>query len=127
MRTQMLTLAAAIAGAAGCRDATAPDPNRPRTAPISGIQVTTHASPTDTIFIRFNYTTAGCDTSAISVRQTSNNVRLTATAYPTNGPCLAVLEIQNVFRYMVLPYHAAPYSVVFTQPSGTDTVRVVTP
>jgi hypothetical protein len=113
--------------AAGCKNTTAPDPNRPRTAPINGIQVTEHASPTDTIFIRFNYLGGACDSTAIGVRQTSTNVRLTATTYPTQRPCVnGASDIQNVFHYMVLPYHNAPYTVMFTQPSGTDSVRVVT-
>lgn len=110
---------------AGCHDATAPRTELPRTAPIEQIQVSAHAATTDTIFIRFVYVTAPCDTSAIGVRQTSTSVRITATAYPTNRVCLATVAAANNFRYMVLPYHSAPYTVIFTQPSGTDSVRLV--
>jgi hypothetical protein len=121
-------IVAAVAGTvvvAGCHDATAPRTDLPRTAPIEQIQVTAHAATTDTIFIRFVYVTAPCDSSAIGVRQTSTNLRITATGYPTNRPCIAVISAENQFRYMVLPYHAAPFTVIFTQPSGTDSVRVV--
>ena len=110
---------------AGCHDATAPRTDLPRTAPIEQIQVSAHAATTDTIFIRFVYMTAPCDTSAIGVRQTSTSVRITATAYPTDRVCLATLPGANPFRYVVLPLHVAPYTVIFTQPTGTDSVRVV--
>jgi hypothetical protein len=110
---------------AGCHDATAPRTDLARTASIEQIEVSAHAATTDTIFIRFTYITAPCDTSAIGVRQTSSSVRITATTYPTNRVCQTVLPAANNFRYMVLPYHTAPYTVIFTQPSGTDSVRVV--
>jgi hypothetical protein len=125
MRALIVTAIVGIVIVSGCHDATAPRTDLPRTAPIDQIQVTAHAATTDTIFIRFTYITAPCDTSAIGVRQTSSTVRITATAYPTNRPCVADIAAANDFRYMVLPYHTAPYTVIFTQPSGNDSVRVV--
>ena len=125
MRTLTVAGLVGMVVLAGCHDATGPRTDGPLTAAIQQIQVSAQAAPTDTIFIRFTYVTAPCDTSAIGVRQTSRSVRITATAYHTNSPCVATLSMLNTFRYMVLPWHAAPYTVIFTQPTGNDSVRVV--
>ena len=53
---------------------------------------------------------------------TSSSVRTTATTYHTNRPCMGVVPAADTSRYMVLPWHAAPYTVLFTQPTGRDSV-----
>ena len=125
MRALVIVGLVAVVAVAACHDATAPRTDLPRTAPIEQIEVSAHAATTDTIFVRFVYVTAPCDTSAIAVRQTVTSVRITATDYPTNVPCISTIAAAHPFEYMVLPYHATPYTVVLTQPSGNDSVRVV--
>ena len=115
-----------IAVAAACHDTTAPPVYR--IATISKIHVSGHALPTEPVFVNFvYYTIAACDTGTVEVRQSYNEVRFTAISYPVRGPCTANTSIERPWNYFVQPYHGAPMQVVFTQPSGGDSVRVVAP
>ena len=109
---------------AACHDTTSPAA-QPRIAGISGITVPARAGESDTVPISFIYTTAPCDTSIVETRQSFSGVRFTVTAFATNQPCIAVLSVEHPFHYSVLPVHAVPLSVMFTEPDGKDSVRIV--
>ena len=120
-------LGVAVATAA-CNDTTAPKP-APRVAYIYGIKVTDHATSSDTVKISFSYAPASCDTGVVvSVRPVSDGMRFTVTSWPSNRPCpfaAAISIAPPPIGYIVNPPHPSPLRLVFAQPGGTDSVRVV--
>jgi len=133
MRTNLViaVLLGVTVTAAACSDTTAPAP-APHTAFIANIDATSHAGPGDTVKVSFTYYTASCDTGAVvQVRRISDGLRFTVTSWPTNRPCpldasLSIIAPPPV-GYIVNPPHVSPLRLVFTQPGGTDSVRVVGP
>lgn len=122
-------LGVAVAVAA-CNEATAPD--RPHVGTIFAIEAPANAAASDTVRVRFSYYTEFCDTGAVlSVRPSFDQIRFTVTSWPTNRPCPAVTSVIAVIPltagYIVNPPHASPLRLLFTQPGGTDSVRVVGP
>ena len=123
-------LGAAVAVAA-CNDATSPAP-RPHAAYIGNIKVTDHATYGDTVKVSFNYYTVSCDTGVVvESRPTIEGLRFTVTSWPTNRPCPLTLTSTILgpppVGYVVNPPHQSPLKLVFTQPDGVDSVRVVGP
>ena len=133
MRTNLVIaglLAVAVAVAA-CDDSTSPGP-QPRVAFIGNINVTAHAAYSDTVKVSFNYYTASCDTGVVvQARPTIEGLRFTVTSWPTNRPCLLTLTSSILgpppVGYVVNPPHQSPLRLLFTQPEGIDSVRVVGP
>ena len=124
-------LLGATVAAAACDDTTAPAP-APRLATIYNINVPDHAGYADTVKVLFNYATASCDSGVVVKTQATNDgMRFTVTSWATNRPC--PLEVAADFigppavGYIVTPPHLSPLRLVFTQPGGVDSVRVVGP
>lgn len=123
-------LGAAVTVAA-CNDTTAPKP-APHLASIYGIKVTDRAAFSDTVKISFSYAPASCDTGVVvSVRPISDGMRFTVTSWPSNRDCPLTASLSIIapppVGYIVNPPHISPLRLVFTQPGGTDSVRVVGP
>ena len=116
---------------AACDDSTSPAP-QPHVAFIGNINVTAHAAYSDTVKVSFNYYTASCDTGVVvQTRPTLDGLRFTVTSWPTNRPCPLTLTSSIIapppIGYVVNPPHQSPLKLLFTQPGGTDSVRVVGP
>ena len=133
MRTNLVIavlLGVAVATAA-CSDTTAPKP-APHVAYIYGIKVSDHAASGDTVKISFSYAPASCDTGVVvTARPNSEGMRFTVTSWPTNRACTLDVALDFLapppVGYIVNPPHISPLRFVFTQPGGTDSVRVVGP
>ena len=131
MRTNLVIavlLGAAVAVAA-CDETTAPEP-KPHLAFIANIQVTEHATYADTVKVSFTYFTASCDTGVVvQARPDYEGVRFTVTSWPTNRACPLTASLSIIapppVGYVVNPPHQSPLKLIFTQPGGTDSVRVV--
>ena len=120
-----------IVAVAACDDSTAPAP-KPNIAGIGNIKVTSPAAYSDTVKISFNYYTASCDTGVVvQAHPTTDGIRFTVTSWPSNRPCPLTLTSSIIgpppVGYVVNPPHLSPLRIVFTQPGGTDSVRVVGP
>ena len=126
---------------AACSDTTAPAAT-PHIGTIFQIRVPDHAASGDTVKIGFRYYTAGCDTgTVVEARSTSDGLRFTIRSYPTGRPCVLTPGIEGVSQgstgvsdiiapsvgYVVAPPHIAPIRLIFTEPDGRDSVRVVGP
>jgi hypothetical protein len=110
---------------AACKDSTAPDPSAAYVAPIAQITVPSQAAVGDTVRLDFFYVTAPCDSSVVEIRQGETALRFTAIAYPTQRPCIMTLNTLHRFYYSVFPPHYLPLAITFTQPTGGDSVRIV--
>lgn len=123
-------LGVAVATSA-CDYTTAPKA-APRLATIANIKVSDHAGTGDTVKVSFNYSTPSCDSGVVvTVRPLGGGMRFTVTSWPTNRPCpldvaLSIMAPPPV-GFVVNPPHISPLRLVFTQPGGTDSVRVVGP
>jgi hypothetical protein len=120
-----------VVAAAACDESTSPEP-KPDVAFIGNIDVTDHAGYGDTVKVTFNYYTAGCDTGVVvQTRPISDGLRFTVTSWPTNRVCPMTLTSSIIapppVGYVVIPPHPSPMRFLFTQPGGTDSVRVVGP
>jgi len=127
-----------IAGIAGiitlaaCNDSTAPATSR--IATIYQIRVPEHAAFSDTVRVSFSYWTAGCDTGVVvEQKPTIDGMRFTVRSVPTNRVCPMTLTESFVpiivppVGVVISPPHIAPLRLVFTEPEGGDSVRVVSP
>jgi hypothetical protein len=125
-----------IAGIAGiitlaaCNDSTAPATSR--IATIYQIKVPEHAAFSDTVRVTFSYMTAGCDTGVVvESKPTIDGMRFTVRSFSTNQVCPMTLTesfapiIVPPVGMVIAPPHATPLRLVFTEPSGGDSVRVV--
>ena len=117
---------------AACHDSNAP--NASHVDAISAISVPAHAANGDTVKVAFDYAPFGCDTGdVVEARSTPEGLRFTARNFATKEPCPAVLHVQGyVYRpphveYVVAPPHLSPLKLVFTEPTGGDSVRVIGP
>ena len=131
MRTRLVItgmLAAAVAAAA-CSDSTGPKSVQ-HVALIGNISVPARAAVTDTVKILFSYSTNWCDTGAVlQSRTTSEGMRFTVTSWSTDRNCPAIaaalVPVPPTAGYIVTPPHIAPMRLVFSEPDGKDSVRVV--
>jgi hypothetical protein len=133
MRTSLVSvvLIGTIVAAAACSDTTAPKP-APRLATITNIVTTSHAGTGDTVKISFTYFPASCDTGVVvEARPNADGLRFTVTSWPTDRACTLAPSLSIIapppVGYIVSPPHISPLRLVFTQPGGTDSVRVVGP
>lgn len=131
MRTNLVIvgLLGAVVAAAACGETTSPEP-KPDVAFIGNIKVSDRAAYSDTVKVSFNYYTIGCDTGVVvQTRPTTDGLRFTVTAWPTNRVCPMTLASSLIapppVGFVVNPPHPSPLRLVFTQPGGTDSVRVV--
>lgn len=93
---------------------------------ITAISAPARAASLDTINVAFAYVTAPCDTGlAVESRQTFDEIRFTARSKHTDLPCIAVPTIQHRVGYVIVPPHEAPLRLIFSEPDGKDSVRVV--
>lgn len=96
-------------------------------AVITGITTPIHAATTDTIKVGFSYVTTACDTGAtVEARQTPDGLRFTARSFPTELNCSGVNGPHPV-GYLIRPPHDAQLRLIFSEPDGNDSVRVVGP
>lgn len=123
---------AAIITLAACNDANAPTGSR--VATIYQIRVPAHASFTDTVHVAFSYAIGPCDTgTVVEARPEPDGVRFTVRSFPTNRVCplnptaSLVPLIVPQWTMAIGPPHASPLRLVFTEPSGGDSVRVISP
>ena len=120
----------AIITVAACDDSTSPK-FRTRLAPIAMIDAPASATPTDSVMISFAYYPMNCDTGAfVTVRQYADTIRFSALSYQTtrdcpNYPTASLVATSQRFGYVAVPPHAVPLHLIFAQPDGRDSVRLV--
>ena len=113
--------------AAGCKDSTSPRGDNPYVATISQIHVPQQVALWDTVKLDFTYFTPGCDSSTVQIQQGETQLKFTAIGYRTDRICIDDLGGIHRFSYFVFPPHGSPLSVIFSEPTGGDSVRTVTP
>ena len=112
--------------AAACSSGTEPS-SAGEVAVITGISVPARAAATDTIKVAFSYVTAPCDTAlAVESRETLDEIRFTARSKHTELTCIRIFSSHAV-GYLIPPPHESPLRLVFSEPDGKDSVRVVAP
>ena len=93
------------------------------------IQVPQRAAAGDTVRIRFNDSIGFCDTGVVFDSQsTAEGVRFVVSSVPHAVDCIppgAGMMVQLPFVYVVVPPHAAPFTVRFAEPGEADSVRVI--
>jgi hypothetical protein len=128
MRRYLVIFAmAALVVAAGCKDSAGPDGDGPYAAAITDINVPSQIALGDTVRLSFSYFTPGCDSSTVQIQQGDTQLRFTAMGYRTDRICVSDLGGTHRFSYYVFPPHGGPLSITFTEPTGGDSVRTVTP
>ena len=100
--------------------------------PIVDITTSAHAASTDTIRVAFSYITSPCDTgAALEVRDENGSdyagMRFTARSHPVDQGCVLSSMTTHAVVYAIPPVHFAPIRLIFSEPDGKDTVRVVGP
>lgn len=116
-----------VVAAAGCNESTGPKGEAPYVASITEIHVPQQVALWDTVKLDFSYFTRGCDSSVVKIQQSETQLRFTAMGYPTERFCVDDLGGVHRFSYFVFPPHGTPLSITFTEPTGGDSVRMVTP
>lgn len=112
--------------AAACGSTTDPQLTG-QVAQITGITAPLHATATDTVKVSFSYLTTACDTGAtVEARQTPDGLRFTVRSFPTELNCSGVNGPHPV-GYLIRPPHDAQLRLIFSEPDGNDSVRVVGP
>jgi hypothetical protein len=123
-----------------CNDTTAP--LTPHIATIFQISVPERAAVGDTVRIGFRYYSSGCDTgTVVEAHSTTDGLRFTVRSFSSNRICPLTLGLAGVNQsnsatadiiapsvgYVIAPPHLAPLRLVFTEPAGGDSVRVIGP
>ena len=120
----------AIITVAACDDSTSPN-FQARLVPIGTIDAPVATTPTDSLMISFVYYPFNCDTGAfVRVRQYADTIRFSALSYQTrrecpNYPTASLVANNQRFGYIAVPPHAVPLHLIFSQPDGRDSVRLV--
>jgi hypothetical protein len=120
----------AIITVAACDDSTSPKFGA-RLVPIAAIDAPASTTPTDSLKLSFMYYPLNCDTGAfVSVRQYADTIRFSAMSYQTtkecpNYPTASLVANTQRFGYIAVPPHAAPLHLIFSQPDGRDSTRLV--
>lgn len=117
---------------AACGDSTAPATSR--IATIYQIRVPEHAAFGDTVRVSFSYSLAGCDTGVVvEQKPTVDGMRFTVRSFSTNRVCpMTLMEsfapiIVPPVGVVISPPHFAPMKLVFTEPEGGDSIRIISP
>lgn len=118
--------AASVLLSAACTDSTGPDARFP--VEIAGIDVPETAAPNDTVRIRFLYE-AGCGEREIVLRMRHDRLEVGAFGFALAPGMLCPGWIDYLERTVLIPpaERGVPYTVVFAQPSGVDSVRIIHP
>ena len=121
---------AGIITLAACKDTNAPSGSH--LATIYEIRVTDHATFTDTVRVAFSYAIGSCDTgTVVEAKPTSDGMRFTVRSFPVDRVCpLNPTLVPNIVPqagFVIAPPHNVPMKLVFTEPSGGDSVRLVGP
>ena len=129
-RPGLLCVIAAVSAGVGCQSATDPigTDNRP-VAVITAIRIPSGFGAGDTVMVKFSYLTAVCDTArAVDVRRDNGALRFTVTSAPWSGACTlsASIGVYDV-GYLIPPPHAAGQLLIFSEPGGADSLRILTP
>lgn len=120
-----LALLAAAALAACSADTTAPSL---RLATITNIVVPDSAGSMDTVLISFDYFPLGCDPiDHVDERSTYDTVSFAVWTRVRNGPCpLDLIAVAaHPYAALVLPPRPSALTVIFREPDGKDSARVV--
>lgn len=111
--------------AAACSDGTSPKSVR-HIGQIYRISVPARAASSDSVRVGFFYSTVFCDTGTVlEARPLADSVRFTVTSWSSNRTCPLVPSFPTSVGYIVNPPHPAPLRLIFTEPSGGDSVRLV--
>jgi hypothetical protein len=96
-------------------------------ADLFNLQVPSSAAPGDSVHISFDYSPSGCrPLDHIETQSTAASVTFAVWLRPSVGVCTA-LAVRQTYAYVSLPNtRTAPFSAVFQQSAGPDSVRVVT-
>jgi hypothetical protein len=123
-RIGVVGLMAAAVTAAACSTTTDPVLTG-QVAQIAGITTPAHATATDTIKVSFSYITTACDTGAtVEARRTPDGYRFTARSFTTELNCAGV-NGPHAVGFSIAPPQDLPSRLIFSQPDGNDSVRVV--
>jgi hypothetical protein len=132
-RGRLIVVGALVLGAgiAACTSGTDPVAQG-QVVQIVNITTSAHAASTDTIRVAFSYVTAPCDTgAALEVRDENGSdfagMRFTARSHPVDQACALTPTAMHPVVYAIPPVHFAPMRLIFSEPDGNDTVRVVGP
>ncbi|MFL5562405.1 MAG: hypothetical protein ACJ79K_13105 [Gemmatimonadaceae bacterium] len=130
-RGMVLVAGVAVVAIAACTSGTDPV-SQGEVQQIINITTPAHAASTDTIRIAFAYVIPGCDTGAVLEARDENGsdfagIRFTARSHPVDAPCPLLPTLPHAVTYSISPPHFAPMKLMFSEPDGNDTVRVVGP
>ena len=132
-RGRLIAVGALVLGAgiAACTSGTDPVVQG-QVVQIVDITTSARAASTDTIRVAFSYVTSPCDTgSALEVRDENGSdfagMRFTARSHPLDQGCTLNSMTTHPVVYAIPPVHFAPMRLIFSEPDGNDTVRVVGP
>jgi hypothetical protein len=111
-----------LAGA--CAETTAPGARF--AVAIDGINVPSVAAPSDTVVVSFRYD-ASCGEREVTLRFKPESLVVAATgAYPPGGLVCPALVAYAYRSVTLLPAERPqPFTVIFRQPSGGDSVRTI--
>jgi hypothetical protein len=124
---------AGIVGVVAAACTTGTDPvAQGEVAQIVDITTSAHAASSDTIRIGFAYVIPPCDTGAVLEVRDENGLdiagmRFTARSHPVDAACPLGPTVPHAVTYSISPPHYAPMRLIFSEPDGNDTVRVVGP
>jgi len=122
-----------VAGVVAAACTTGTDPvSQGEVRQIVGITTSAHAAASDTIRIAFSYVIPPCDSGAtLEVRDENDadyaGVRFTARSHTVDAACPLGPTLPHAVAYLIAPPHFAPMKLIFSEPDGNDTVRVVGP
>jgi hypothetical protein len=114
----------ALLGSAACTEPTSP---RERFAiPIDSITVPSTAAPSDTVVVGFRYD-ASCGAREVTLRLRPDSLVVSVVAvFPPGGlVCPALLAYVHRTVTLTPAERAQPFTVVFRQPTGADSVRTI--
>lgn len=130
-RRMVVVVGAVVVGVAACTSGTDPV-EQGQVVQIVNIATSARAASTDTIKVAFSYVTSPCDTgAALEVRDENGSdyagMRFTARSHPVDQGCVLSSMTMHPVVYAIPPVHFAPMRLIFSEPDGNDTVRVVGP
>jgi hypothetical protein len=129
MNKRLSVVGVMVAIVAACSSTTDPV-TQGEVAQIINIVTPARSAASETLKVSFTYVTSPCDTGAtLEVRDANGTdmagLRFTARSFPTERACtLSALQMHAV-SYGIGPGHFMPMRLIFSEPDGNDTVRVV--
>lgn len=127
MRARIVHPLAALAAAAlivSCGGSTAP---ALRLADIIDISAPGGTFGTDTLHVSFDWLPQGCGSlDHVDVRETADSASFAVWTRAGSEPCAQLVALHH-FAAVVPPPHHVPYTFLFREPGGADSVRVAQP